>query len=248
MITGLFHEGSGLGDQLHRYITVRTFAESKGWEYQMIGKFKGHFFQPPKIGTLEEGSQVLLWNEKEVRDANGNDIRSYDPNINFIEDNTVIDGCFEDNKYWGHNLTNINEWLRVEPIQIPDDVCVIGFRGGEYATQPDLFLPLSYFLYSIGKMKEINPDMKFEVHTDDKELAQKLFPEYPIIQDMELNWRSMRYAKHAIIANSAFYIMPRQLQHHVNPESVTYAPRFWARRNTRVWSRPACFYPQFMYV
>src|SRR5438105_3580127 len=103
MIAGIFHAGSGLGDQLHRYITVRTLAESKGYEWGMDGVFKGKFFlHQPQTSVLM--GKWKTWLEKEVKDENGVDIRSYDPEINFIEDNTIIDGTFEDDKYWGHNL------------------------------------------------------------------------------------------------------------------------------------------------
>lgn len=245
MIAGVFHKGSGLGDQLMRYITARTIAQEKGYEWGMVypENFKGKDFMQIDMGTPVDQSEYHHFTEKEVRDENGTDIRSYDPEINFIKDYTIIDGCFEDSKYWGHNLYNINRWLCVEPIEVPDDVCVIGFRGGEYATVSDLFLPADYWKEGIEQAKQINPDMRFEVHTDDYTLAKALFPQYKIIQDIGINWRSMRYAKHAIIANSAFYIMPRLLS-----GGVTIAPRYWARRNTKIWARPATFYKEFKYI
>lgn len=248
MIAGVIHPGSGLGDQLHRYITVRTLAEAKGYEFGMLGAqdFKGASFMSPPMQPLKLGDYTL-WKEKEVTE-NGIDVRSYDPEINFVEDNTVLDGTFEDIKYWGHNLSSIKEWLHIQPRLMADNLCVIGFRGGEYAAIPELFLPLAYYLYAIGEMRKINPDMQFEVHTDDKQLATQLFPDFPIFQDIGLNWRSTRYAKYAIIANSAFYILPRNLKHHEDTEAVTIAPRYWARRNLRIWARPSCYYPVFRYV
>jgi len=270
MISGIFYEGSGLGDQLFRYITVRTLAEEKGFEYKMFkDNFKGDFFlEKPAIltGDYKPGLQFSIWHEKDVRDAYGNDIRSYDPEINFVEDNTVIDGSFEDDKYWGHNLKNIDRWLKVEPLAVPDDVCVVGFRGGEYATQPDLFLPTSYYEEAIAKMHFINPHCRFEVHSDDPNTAEKMLT--PIFgtnphaityvqnepishskhSNMGFNWRSARFAKYAIIPNSAFFILPRLLKHHEDPTAITIAPRYWARRNTKTWARPACFYKQFKYI
>lgn len=268
MIAGIFHKGSGLGDQLMRYITVRTIAEEKGFEWGMVHpqNFKGSSFMDVEIHPSILSSNHHRFDEKDIRDSNAVDIRSYDPEINFIEDNTIIDGGFEDSKYWGHNLHNIDKWLKVEPIEVPDDVCVIGFRGGEYATVADLFLPSEYWKEGIERMKQINLDMVFEVHTDDYNLAKALFPEYKVIQNIGINWRSMRYAKHAIIANSAFYIMPRLLRHLPfktagygdlieaagkmlsSKQTLTIAPRYWARRNTKTWARPACWYKQFSYV
>lgn len=258
MIAGIFHKGSGLGDQLMRYITVRTLAEEKGYEWIMSGTdyFKGKDFLAANLfkietdklfrfGLLIETNLFLNWNEKDIRDEFGNDIRSYDPEINFIEDNTVIDGCFEDYKYWGHNLDNIRNWLKVEPLPLPSDVCVIGFRGGEYYSDPNLGLPIDYYNEAIALMRSKYPSITFEVHTDDPIKAKEFFPDFECIQNIGINWRSVRYAKHLIIANSAFYIIPALLNENVK-EII--APRYWARRNTKIWARPACYYKKFTYI
>lgn len=258
MIYCLFHNGSGLGDMIHRYITVRTLSEEKRCEFGALGDFKGDFFlnQPTPISHIP--MDVKKWNEKDIRDTQGNDIRSYDPEINFVEDNTIIDGSFEDSKYWGHNLKNINEWLRVEPLEVPDDLCVVGFRGGEYSAIPELFLPKEYYDTAIAEKRRINDSMRFQVHTDDPILARTYFPDFEIVENekishskntnMAFNWRSARYAKHAIIPNSAFFILPRLLKHFEDPTAVTIAPRYWAGRNTKVWKRPATFYKEFLYL
>jgi hypothetical protein len=249
MIAGIFHKGSGLGDQLHRYITVRTLAEEKGIDFGMVNpeNFKGASFMNLDMGKPIPDGEVIAnewatFSEKNVRDANGVDIRSYDPEINFVQSKTLIDGYFEDSKYWGHNMHNIDRWLQVEPIEVPDDMCVIGFRGGEFYSDPDLGLTDDYWITAIAYMK-LKGIETFEVHTDDPEMAQRKFPNFKVIQDIGINWRSMRYAKHAIIANSAFYILPRLLS-----GGETIAPRYWARRNTKTWARPACYYKQFTYL
>lgn len=287
MIAGIFHEGSGLGDQLFRYITVRTLAEEKGWGFGMCNydSFKGMDFMKIDTGIPIGSPEAMLysdnklkgmykWLEKDVRDSSGNDIRSYDPEINFIKDYTFIDGSFEDSKYWGHNLFKIDQWLSVESpygyietigypstrkgMNGPDDLCILGFRGGEYYTNPNLGLSREYYDEAIKKMLVINPQMRFQVHTDDPMLAKQFFPEFEIVENtaishskhsnMSFNWRSARYAKYAIIPNSAFFIIPRLLKHLEDPTAVTIAPRYWARRNTKTWARPACYYKQFTYI
>lgn len=265
MISAFFHEGSGLGDQLFRYITLRTIAEEKGYTWGMLRPeiFKGKSFMDidfgeiPKSDFLDTASRFL---EKETRDQQGIDIRSYDPEINFISDDTVIDGCFEDEKYWGHNLDAIDKWLKVESLIMPDDVCVIGFRGGEYALFPDLFLSRSYWNEAIQRMRKKGIS-KFEIHTNDEKTAESFartifapynngrfgnWIEYNIIHDIGLNWRSVRYAKNLIIPNSAFYIFPALL----GTAEAVIAPRYWARRNTKTWARPACYYKdkRFLYI
>jgi hypothetical protein len=265
MIQGIFHEGSGLGDQLFRYITVRTLAEEKGYEWGMLGDFKGKEFMTIDYGKPPIAGEFPMFQEKDVRDKDGNDIRSYDPEINFVEDGTVVDGSFEDAKYWGHNLPKIRNWLKVEKIWedvikddpeygvirvsgAPDDLCIIGFRGGEYATNAELFLTKEYWDRAITIMRERHPGIRFEVHTDDPETARACFPMFPVIDNqqlshsthssMGLNWRTIRCAKHLIVANSAFFIIPML----IGDAKDIIAPRYWARHNTKVWARPACYY------
>ena len=281
MIIGIFHQSSGLGNQLHRLVATRVRAADLRVDWAMMYDpndsnkergFKGQSFmdvgqwdkgirrkierfeinQDAYLGHPKDTSQYLpnepqgefgYWEEKCIRDEFDNDIRSYDPEFNFIEDNTIIDGEFQDERYWAHREKEVDEWLKVEPLEMPDDLCVIGFRGGEFAVYPDLFLPKEYYEEAIQRMKEINQNMEFQVHTDDETLAKQCFPEYKVIHDIGINWRSIRFAKYAIIANSSFFILPRWLN-----KGITIAPRFWGRRNTKVWSLPQNFYRRFLYI
>lgn len=258
MIAGIFHKGSGLGNQLHRYIATRVLALDKGYEFGMVAPelFKGKDFmnldmgRDTKIGyKIEDGSGKTIietayigstWTEwnKNV----------YDPDINFVEDNTIIDGNFEDPRYFEHQISEVREWLATDAMPIGDNLCVIGFRGGEFYTVPELGLPKEYYDRAIAEMLKINPDMLFEVHTDDPELAKQFFPEYACIRDIGINWRSMRWAKYAIIANSSFYILPRLLRHSEYWEPVTIAPRYWNRYNVKEWQYPQNYYKQFTYI
>ena len=281
MIIGIFHQGSGLGNQLARLVATRVRAADLGVDWAMMynpdgsGKesgFKGKSFMD--IGQWDKGIKKTVhhfsinpaqdstalpipdspevftgnWIEKCTRDEFGNDIRSYDPEFNFIEDNTIIDGEFQDERYWQHREKEVDEWLKVEPMYMADDVCVIGFRGGEYAVYPDLFLTKDYWEEAIEMMLKINPKMRFEVATDDYDLAKQFFPDYPVVRHIELNWRSMRYAKYAIIANSSFFIFPRWLRQHIGTNAITIAPRWWGRHNTKVWSLPQNYYKRFKYI
>lgn len=249
MIAGIWHQGSGLGNQLHRYVATRTLAETKWVPWGMHGTFKGDSFMKIDKGTEISDENVhsfSIWNEKKVVE-NSVDIRGYDPEINFVNDWTVIDGEFQDERYW--KISQVNSWLKVEPLEMPDDLCVIGFRGGEFFQYGDLFLTEDYWLEGVRRMKEINPDMRFEIHTDDPILAQRCFPDTKVIHDIGINWRAVRYAKYAIIANSSFYIFPRLLRQNDEPlRALTIAPRYWARRNTKVWALPQNFYKAFLYI
>ena len=256
MIYGIFHRGSGLGNQLHRYVATRIKALELGVDFSMIAPelFKGKDFMNLDMGKsvpsgwtniIDPAGRVIVDTHFEgINEWEEWDKFTYDPDWNFIEDNTIIDGSFEDERYFENHLPEIIKWLDVEYLDKDwENICVIGFRGGEYYTVPELGLPKEYYDRAIEEMKKINPDMKFEVHTDDKELAQKFFPDYPIIQQVGVNWRAMRYAKHAIIANSSFYVLPRLLN-----DGITIAPRYFNRYNTKKWDYPQFYYKSFKYI
>ena len=161
MIYGIFHKGSGLGNQLHRYVATRCLSLDKGYDFGMVApeNFKGASFMDiftsestnvPYRTEFPSGKCVVeiehrLWEEK---------TNYYNPEFNFIEDNTIIDGEFQDERYFDRHLDKVNEWLKVEPIDIPDDTCVIGFRGGEFTVFPELFLTKEYWDDACGRMKE----------------------------------------------------------------------------------------------
>lgn len=259
-VYGIFHEGSGLGNQLHRYVATRVLAEDMGYDFGMVApeNFKGSSFMNLPMGkpfpgtyTVGEGGEVIpisslaSFSEKKITE-NGVDIRGYDPDFNFIADNTVIDGEFQDERYFVHMGDEIKDWLQVEYLGMPNDVCVIGFRGGEFQHFPDLFLPESYWNTAMAVMRSINPQMKFHVVTDDPELARRLFPpEVKVLHEIGTDWRMVRHARYLIIANSSFYILPAILNENVQK---VIAPRYWARHNTGTWSTRQNFYTKFSYI
>lgn len=245
MIAGILHLGSGLGNQLHRYVMTRVSAEDKGLEFGMVfpENFKGSFM------NIDMGVPVnhLLHDfiEERVLNEQGNDIRPYDWKIKNVQDFTLIDGEFQGEEYYKHKIDLIREWLKVEPLETSDNLCVIGFRGGEYVGVPDLFLSKEYWYKAINMMRQRYPDIIFEVHTDDVVTAKEFFPDFPAIHDVGLNWRSVRYAKHLIIANSSFYILPSLLNQDVK-EII--APKYWAGHNKGYWQLEQNQYERFTYL
>lgn len=262
MIAGILHQGSGLGNQLFRYVATRVKAEELGVPFGMVnaGGFKGASFMDIDLGqpvpgtfTIEAGTGKAFIDiegfnlfEEKATNENGLDIRSYDPEWNFITDNTVIDGEFQDDKYFGHKLYDISKWLKTEHLDIPDDWCVIGFRGGEFTVFPDLYLTREYWETAIERMLRKNYHMKFVCVTDDPVSARAMLPEHvKITHEIGTDWRMIRYAKNLIISNSSFYILPALLNRRA--EEVI-APRYWARRNTGVWATPGNYYKRFTYL
>lgn len=253
MIYGIFHKGSGLGNQLHRYVATRIKAQELGVDFSMINSegFKGKSFMnldlsmSNKLGFTNQepqGKTIVIYTST-IKYWEEWDKRTYDPDYNFIEDKTIIDGNFEDERYFTDYLYDVDNWLEVERLEMPENLCVIGFRGGEFYSVPELGLPQEYYDRAIERMREVNPRMKFEVHTDDLERAKEFFPYFTAFRDIEMNWRSVRYAKYAIIANSSFYVLPRLLQ-----GGLTIAPRYFNRYNTKQWEYPQSYYKKFTYI
>ena len=245
MIAGTFHNGSGLGNQLHRYVSTRVVATDLGVRFGMddLDNFKGKDFMNLDMGIAPQWLQHTF-TEQRIDNEHGVDIRPYDERIKEIKDHTRMDGEFQDERYFNHRLDEVREWLKVEPLEMPDELCIINFRGGEYVGVPDLFLPKSYWETAILWMKEINPLMKFEVHTDDPATAREFFPSFPIVSNVELNWRSIRYAKYLILSNSSFAILPAL----IGDAKLILAPKFWAGRNVGYWKLPQNEYKRFQYI
>lgn len=252
MIIGLQHPGSGLGDQLFCYIAARTKADELDTDFMMVGKFKGEDFiqiDPyfDKYVYYDEYSSDQLTGKITIQSdfpLFETTRKYYDPEWNFITDNTIVDGCtLQDERYF--DVEKVREWLVTEPIEMPDDLCVINFRGGEYSLIPELFLPVEYWREAVNLMVEKHPNIRFEVHTDDELLASHFFPDFDIITGMEKNWKAVRYAKHLILSNSAFGIIPALL----SPAEEVICPRKWARRNLNdEWSLPQNYYKRFLYI
>jgi len=238
IITELFN-GQGCGNQLHCYVTTRCIALDRGFKFGIHHpeRFKGHFFKDIDFGEKVTGGVTIVDGERPATLPDGiihyhKEITSdYDPEVFNLKDNTYLIGNLQGEEYFKKHREEINKWLEVEPLYMAEDVCVINFRGGEYVGVKDFFLPNDYWQDAILNMQNINPDMKFEVHTDDPETARKFFPSFYIVHDMEINWRSIRYAKYLILSNSSFGWFPAWL----GEAKKIIAPLHWGRHNKGYW-------------
>jgi hypothetical protein len=246
MIIGIFHEGSGLGNQLARYVMTRVKALDQGMDFGMVGNFKADSFMKIDRGvTVPFTSHVELPAGKVVIESDFPIYQEdpFNPNYGFkVEDNTIIDGEFQGEKYYEHRRKEIDEWLKVEPLYMPEDLCIIGFRGGEYR-YTDWFLPKEYWDRAIDIMRARGVT-RFRVVTDDPATASRFFPDVEVTHEIGMDWRQVKYAKNLIIANSSFYILPAWL----NESAYTIAPTFWAGYNKGRWHLSQNEYKQFHYI
>jgi len=239
LITELFN-GQGLGNQLANYVTVKCLALDKGYKFgvQHPERFKGLSFMDIDFGEKVIGGNTPIEGQEptqlpeNIRYYYKEVTSSYDPKLSRIRDNTSIHGNLQGVDYFRHRKDEVRRWLKVEPLEMDKNTCVINFRGGEYKYVPEFFLPKSYWDDAVAEMLATNPNMTFEVHTDDVEEAQKFFPDYPVTHDVGLNWRSIRYAHYLILSNSSFAILPAFLNE--NAKRII-APRFFGRFNVGFW-------------
>ena len=233
MIAGIFHAGSGIGNQLFRFVGTRILANNRFEEHGMVAPelFKGTSFM--KLPLTDAGL------EYKIQEQTGKVI------IEDLKGVVVVDAEFQSELDFIQDIDEVREWLKVEPMELPDNLCVISHRGGEYTMFPDLYLTNEYWDKAIEMMRDINPNMKFEVQTDDVASAQIQFPDFPIIHDVAHNWRSIRFAKYLIVGNSSFSILPSLVNEDVKK---IIAPKFHAGHNKGYWQEPQNCYGTYSYI
>jgi len=251
MIITEIYNGQGLGNQLACYVTTRVVALDKGFDFGIMNhhKFKCLDFMDlnfglPVVGgsspyegspptTLPEGI-TNYFREKDIRHPNGSDIRIDDPLLELINDNTKIDGVFQSEKRIIHRKEEIKKWLRVKPEKdcydySNENICVINFRGGEYANVPEFYLSRSYWENAINRMREINPNFEFIVITDDVGRAKQFFPNFQVLHfDIAKDYTIIKNAHYLILSNSSFPYFAT-----LTSETIKYilAPKYWGRHN-----------------
>jgi hypothetical protein len=255
MLSTPMYHGSGAGNQLHNYVTVKCLALDKGLDFGVMfpERFKGHSFMKLDFGVKVPDADIPVEGQpprslpeplqgyyREEMIGNG----EYDHNLENVADNTLIHGNLQGEDYYKHRREEIKDWLKVESLDMERNLCVINFRGGEYKWVTDFFLPRSYWGEAIELMIKERPDMQFEVHTDDPDEARKFFLDFPIIHNIGLNWRSIRYARYIILSNSSFGFLPAWL----NDDAYVIAPKFWGRRNRGYWFLAQNYTDRFKYI
>ena len=244
MITCRLWNGSGIGNQLFNYVVTRVIALDKGVPFGIANheKFKGS-----GLFTLDFGEEVIGGGSEPEGSSpyelpkginnyykeasflfHGEDIRGKDHNLVNVPDNTLIDGYMQGECYFEHRKQEVKEWLKTEVYDLPDDLCVINFRGGEYLGVHSFFLSRKYWDDAIQNMKKINKDMKFHVVTDDIATAKQFFSNMPITHSMEDDYKMIHSAKYLIMSNSSFSWSPAWTSSQLK---YCIAPKYYGRHN-----------------
>lgn len=265
-------KGQGLGNQLFCYITTRCLALRKGYEFCILNREifannihsnKGMYFMELACGAeLEKENFRKIYYEREERIYLGNSrhdiehgcyISGLDNELLRLKDSTLLYGNLQDEAYFGEYRRQIKEWLMVKPEYdcyeySRENLCIINIRGGEYTSNPELFLRRQYWLFAMQEMQRQRTDMEFMVVTDDVAAAKRILPEVPACHfDLAKDYTIIKNAYYLILSNSTFAFFPA-----FTSETAKYiiAPKYWARHNVSdgYWASEQNIYSDFMYM
>jgi hypothetical protein len=256
MIVTEIYNGQGLGNQLFCYVTTRSIAKDKGYEFGIMNphKFKCLDFMNIDFGVeviggsgpeggppidLPKGITSYYVENRLDNKILGCDIRELDSGLMSVSDYTKIDGVMQSEDYFIHNQLYIKEWISLkeefEYFEFSnDDICIINLRGGEYRGIKDLFLKQKYWDNSVSKMREINPNFRFIVITDDIQCGKQMFPNFEVYHfNIGKDYSIVKNAHYLILSNSSFAFFPTWTS-----QTIKYviAPKYWARHNIGIWS------------
>lgn len=260
-------KGQGLGNQLFCYITTRALAYARGCPFGILNKELldcMNFMELDCGEQLEKDCFEHIYHEKEDRIFLGNSrhdmehgcyITGVDEKLLALQDkaSVLIYGNMQDEAYFGAYKKEVKEWLHVLPeydckTYSRENLCIINMRGGEYTSNPELFLRRKYWLDAMKIMRQKRADMEFMVVTDDPAAARRVLPEVPAYHfELAGDYTVIKNAYYLILSNSTFAFFPAYTS-----ETVQFiiAPKYWARHNVSdgYWASEQNIYSIFNYL
>lgn len=272
MIGTQIMKGQGLGNQLFCYITARSIAADKNTSFGVPGR---EILLNSLKGTNEEPF-MDLWMGEPARESDFSEVyweaeeRIYtgtcrhdiehgcyvtgaDPQVTAAKDGTLLMGNLQDFSYFAAHRHELKDWLKVKPRYdshefTRDNLCILNIRGGEYASEPALFLRKKYWTDAMKQMKRIRPDMEFMIVTDDVKMANKLLPGIPASHSsIDKDYVTVKNARYLILSNSSFACFPAFTS---ETALKIIAPKYWARHNVSdgYWASEQNIYDGFVYL
>ena len=258
-------KGQGLGNQLFCYVTTRALACEKGFDFAILGRelLDCMSFMELDCGlALEKDYFQDIYHEREDRIYLGNSrhdlehgcyITGADKRLPALDQTTLLYGNMQDESYFGSYKKEIKTWLRVKPAYdcmeySRENLCIINIRGGEYTSNPELFLRRRYWLDAMKLMRRQRADMQFMVVTDDVSAARRILPEVEAYHfDLAGDYTAIKNAHYLILSNSTFAFFPA-----FTSDTVKFiiAPKYWARHNVSdgYWASEQNIYSDFHYL
>lgn len=162
--------------------------------------------------------------------------------IEKVTDGTLLIDFYQSDSYLLEFRDMIlNDWYKFRESVVADsrsilekyninEYCYIHLRGGDYKTIPQYFLPIEYYRQGMEQIKEIVPNMKFLVITDDIILSKIMFPDLEVISNTkEIDFYLISKSKYKIIPNSSFSWWSAWLS---QENKMTIAPNNWFNYNS----------------
>lgn len=219
-----------MGNHMFQYTIARLVALKNNYEF-----FIPNDFIPKQIfKNLDLGCGNFI----QHRSYSEDNVQTYDPNVFNIQDNTLIYGYFQSEKYFEGYENEIKKWFSIDDAYIDDidNTCYIHFRGrgniGSWIT-----IPKSYYDRAKERMLQENSNMKFKIITDDVECAKQYFENDEIISDpnaivddtivskqTENDFKLLKTAKYVVINISTYSWWAAWLN---NNKKLIIAPDKW---------------------
>lgn len=217
----------GLGNHMFQYAICRLIAEKRGFNYHIpYNEYIKRCFPDIEIG-VDDGPVQYYFTE----DSSS---QQYNPNIFGCPDFTHFWGYYQSEKYyegWEDRVksyfnVNMTDEVKLTLDKYPvDDFCYMHIRAsGNKFGEARWLLPKEYYLKSMDKVREMNPNISFVIITDDPEYSKYLFPELDVqYNSVFVDFRLMYFSKYTIISNSTFSWWSAWLSDKI----ITIAPDNW---------------------
>jgi hypothetical protein len=251
-----FKNGQGLGNQLWLYIVGISVAKKIKTNLKILNykNFVGKYFLKLKYTKSNFIKIKHIFYEKFYYDKEIKYISHFfDEKILNIKKNTLLEGYFQDERYFFKKKINLKKYIIFKKIDsfnslsLDKKTCVINIRGGEYKRHKEFILPKKYWIDSINLMKK-NGIKNFIIVTDDKKYCEKFLPGYPIISNsIEKSFLYLYKAKNLIVSNSTFSYFPISMQ---DKKPFVLAPAYWGRHTSlkKRWAAISNFYSNWNWI
>ena len=257
MIVTELHKGQGLGNQLWCYCVCRSIADELDVPYKILGSgnFKAKDFLDIDFGDASSiDEKYTIFHEQRFYDKQLDYVASsFDDRVLSLDQGTQIEGLFQSEKYFFDNIDRLKEYIKIQEeyknlITIPNDVCILNIRGGEYKRYKRFNLPKSYWVNAMNSMKHKYGIKKFMVVTDDHDYAKALFPDIKIVKSgISESYIALHNTSFLIVSNSTFSYFPIKTK---GEKPVVIAPKYFARFNDKLdkWASPANIYKDWLWL
>jgi len=247
------------GNHIFQYVLLRSVAERKNFEWGFTNNiYRDYFGGKPQLDffDLDYGQPVegieQEYQEKYITLNGHTNIYFYDT-FKDLQDNSKLVGFWQTEKYF--DKEKVRKWLKYKPeieekfqdIDIPENLCIINVRGGEYKLLPEVLLPLSYWNGAINHMLRVNKSIQFAVITDDVPYASSLFPQFKCYHySIAMDYYIINKVRYLILSNSSFPWFAAWLNENAK---FIIAPKYWARYNISdgFWANGNIFTKGWMY-